>query len=1100
MNVRAWLEGFGLEEHAAAFDENGVDGDLLAELTNDDLKDLGIQKLGDRKRLLKAIEKLAGDGPPLEPQIITAPPPEGERRQLTIFFADLSGYTELTDALDAEELHELMGFVFDSIDRIIEDHGGTVHRHVGDEVMALFGTPVAHTDDPMRAVRAAFETHRAMTALGIKQGRNLAVHIGIASGSVIVAGQGTENPEDVTGYAVTGAAANLAARLNSLADPGETIISDTVHQVVEAEIDCSPLGETAVKGFEKPVVPWRTLAVRSDGAARSQSPLIGRRAETAQFNGALQSCRETGMGQAMLVRGEAGMGKTRLVREFEANAEKLGFACHKSLNFDFGVGEGQDAIRTLVYSLLGVAADSDIPAREAGAAVALDGELYAPDQQVFLNDLLNLPQPAELQGIYDAMNNAARHQGKHALLTGLIQCLSRRQPLLLVIEDVHWADGEALSDLAQITIAVQESPALLVMTSRIEGDPLDQSWRSRAGGAPLLTIGIGPLRQAESAQMAAAFASAIDEYAQNCIERAGGNPLFLEQLLRSAEESRDGDVPATIQSLILTRIDRLAGPDKGALQAASAIGQRFALNTLQALVDDPEYSCAKLIEHNLVRPDGDDYLFAHALIQEGVYASLLKDRRGRLHLGAAKWFADRDPMLHAEHLDRADDVGAAAAYQHAAAVQAQSYHYEQALRLIERGLELAAEGADKFQLTCMKGQMLHDLGSIEPSVEAYNEALELAEDDIGRCRAWLGLAAGLRIADRYDEALEILGKAEVAASGNGLVRESAEIHHIRGNLYFPMGRFEDCAAEHEKSLEYAKQAGSAEAETNALGGIADASYVAGRMATAHQYFGRCVAVARQNGFVGIEVVNGSMVGFTRIYLNELSEALENGLTTIVTARKVGHQRAEMLGEVLASQVLFVMADHAGTRQHNSRVMELAGQLGARRFEAQGLIYEGKLALVEGRRDVAIKHLEAARAISEDVGHGFAGPGIMGALALSLDEPDAKYDALDEGGRMLEAGSVSHNHFLFYPDAIDISLDAGDWDRAEGYCAALEEFSLAEPLPWSEFYIARGRTLAALGRNRRDQELTQEMERLCNLAAQANIATALPALQAALISL
>jgi hypothetical protein len=208
----------------------------------------------------------------------------------------------------------------------------------------------------------------------------------------------------------------------------------------------------------------------------------------------------------------------------------------------------------------------------------------------------------------------------------------------------------------------------------------------------------------------------------------------------------------------------------------------------------------------------------------------------------------------------------------------------------------------------------------------------------------------------------------------------------------------------------------------------------------------------------------------------------------------------MLGEVLASQVLFVMADHAGTRQHNSRVMELAGQLGARRFEAQGLIYEGKLALVEGRRDVAIKHLEAARAISEDVGHGFAGPGIMGALALSLDEPDAKYDALDEGVRMLEAGSVSHNHFLFYPDAIDISLDAGDWDRAEGYCAALEEFSLAEPLPWSEFYIARGRTLAALGRNRRDQELTQEMERLCNLAAQANIATALPALQAALISL
>jgi class 3 adenylate cyclase len=276
MNVRSWLNEHGMGEHAEAFAENGVDAALLPELSNDDLKDLGIHRLADRKRLLKAIEGLAGAAAQFEPEISAAAPSDGERRQLTIFFADLSGYTELTDALDAEELHDLVGLVFDCIDRIVEDHGGTVHRHVGDEVMALFGAPVAHTDDPMRAVRAAFETHRAMTALGAEQGRSLAVHIGIASGSVIVAGQGTENPEDVSDYAVTGAAANLAARLNSLAKPGETIISDNVHRAVETEIDCSPLGETTVKGFEKPVLPWRTIALRLDGAARSQTPLIGR--------------------------------------------------------------------------------------------------------------------------------------------------------------------------------------------------------------------------------------------------------------------------------------------------------------------------------------------------------------------------------------------------------------------------------------------------------------------------------------------------------------------------------------------------------------------------------------------------------------------------------------------------------------------------------------------------------------------------------------------------------------------------------------------------------------------------------------------------------
>jgi hypothetical protein len=304
------------------------------------------------------------------------------------------------------------------------------------------------------------------------------------------------------------------------------------------------------------------------------------------------------------VRGEAGMGKTRLIAEFESNAEQQGFARHKGLILDFGVGEGQDAIRTLVYSLLGVAANSTIPVRQDRAAAVEADALCPPDRRVFLNDLLNLPQPAALQGLYGAMDNAARHQGKHALLTGLIQGMSSRQPRLLVIEDVHWADAEALSDLAQITRAVQDSPALLVMTSRIQGDPLDQTWRGGTGGAPLLTIDIGPLRETEAVQLAGAIVSTDDAFARNCIKRAGGNPLFLEQLLRNAEDRSGDAMPATIQSLILTRIDRLAGPDKRALQAASVIGQHFALETLRALLGEPEYFCAPLVEHNLVRPRG----------------------------------------------------------------------------------------------------------------------------------------------------------------------------------------------------------------------------------------------------------------------------------------------------------------------------------------------------------------------------------------------------------------------------------------------------------------------------------------------------------------
>ncbi len=1020
----------------------------------------------------------------------------GDRRQLTILFADLSGYTELSDELDAEDLHELVGLVFDSIDRIVEDHGGTVHRHIGDEVMALFGTPVAHTDDPIRAVRAAFETHKAMIALGAEQGRKLSVLIGIASGNVVIAGQGTENPQDVPEYAVTGVAANLAARLNGMAESGETIISDAVYRAVEEHVDCDALGETKVKGLAEPVHVWRAKALRSNGQKRSDSRIIGRRAESAQFTGALESCQNTQNGQAILVRGEAGMGKSRLVEEFEADAEKRGFACHKGLIFDFGVGEGQDAIRTLVRSLLSIPTGSDIPAREAAAA-ALAGGLCTPNQRVFPNDLLNLPQSAELQGLYDAMDNATRNQGKHALLAGLIQGVCKSQPRLLVIEDVHWADEETLSDLAQITMAVQDSPAVLVMTSRIDGDSLDQNWRDRAGGSPLLIIDIGPLREAEAAELAGAFASAIDEFARKCVERAGGNPLFLEQLLRSAEESRDEEVPATIQSLVMARIDWLAGRDKRALQAASAIGQRFALDTLQALVDDPNYTCAQLIEHHLVRHQGDDYLFAHALIQEGVYASLLKDNKGRFHRRATEWFADRDLVLHAEHLDRAGDPAVPQAYLQAAQFQVSVYRYDHASRLVDRGLAIANEPADMFGLNKFRAKVLLDLGSTDDSISGFELALEFAGDDVERCQAWLGVAAGMRIADRYDEALDILDKAETVASSSGMEQERAQVHHLRGNLYFPVGRIEECAAEHEKSLRFAKQAGSVEAKANALGGIADASYIAGRMATAFQNFSRCAEVASQNGYGGIAIVNSSMAGFSRMYLNQLSEALEDALNTVAAANKVGHQRAEMLGEILAVNVCYEMADYTEARQHNNRAIEFARQLGAPRFEAQALMYGGKLKRSEGRRDDAIKILETALEMSKEVGHGFTGPRIVGEIARNFVETEEKCEALDEGERMLEAGSVSHNHFFFYRDAIEVSLDIGDWNSAERYSTSFEDFTKSEPLPWSNFFTDRGRALAAYGRGVHDEALNEEFQRLNKLAKLVGLKTAIPAIETVL---
>jgi tetratricopeptide (TPR) repeat protein len=239
-----------------------------------------------------------------------------------------------------------------------------------------------------------------------------------------------------------------------------------------------------------------------------------------------------------------------------------------------------------------------------------------------------------------------------------------------------------------------------------------------------------------------------------------------------------------------------------------------------------------------------------------------------------------------------------------------------------------------------------------------------------------------------------------------------------------------------------------------------------------------------------------MVGFTRMYLNQLQSALDDGLETVEAAAKVGHQRAQMLGEILAVHVLYEMAEHAKARRHNARVLDYSRRLGASRFEAQALLYEGRLDQAEGRGDEALKTLERALEMSAEVGHGFTGPRIVGEIARTLIGAEAKCAALAEGERMLEGGSVSHNHLFFYRDAIEVSFDISDWNGVERYAAALENFTRHEPLPWGDFYISRARALATWRQGRREPRVMAEIERLCDEAERINFAIALPALKEA----
>jgi tetratricopeptide (TPR) repeat protein len=892
---------------------------------------------------------------------------------------------------------------------------------------------------------------------------------------------------------------NLASRLTAAAEEGEILASDDTRRALAERFDCVDAGPLTIKGFAEPVRAWRLLGLQP--VAREQRPFVGRHRELRLSEAALAACRESGRGQTIFIRGEAGIGKTRLIEEVERKATESGFACHAALVLDFGGGVGRDAVRALACSLLGVEVTSDTEAVRAAAARALSSRLVESEDAVFLNDLLNLPQPSELRPIYEAMDTGTRNRGQLDLVARILDRESGLRPRLLVVEDLHWADQLVLMQLARLTTVVAQHPALLIMTSRIEGDPLDETWRAQVSGAPLTTIDLGPLPSDDARALAEALIAANTAFAERCVERAAGNPLFLDQLLRHADESQAVAVPGSIQSLVQERIDRLDSADKTAVQAASVLGQRFVGSALAHLLDASDYVPERLISRLLVRPQlasEDVFLFTHALIRDAIYDTLLRSRRRELHQRAAEWYADRDPVLRAEHLDRAEDPKATQAYLAAARSQTTEYRQEAALQLVERGLALASNPGDRFSLMRLKGEILHDLGSMPEAGRAYQAALGAAADDRERCTAWIGLAAVKRVTDDLAGAVADLEQADAVAVRHCLLAEQAHIRFLRGNLCFPRGDLDGCLREHGIGLELAKRAGATELEAMALGGLGDAEYIRGRMLSAHNRFSECVELCERHGFGRIEVANRPMTAFTQWFAGDTRGAVAVADTAIARAVLVGHRRAEMIGHHAAFFCRHALMDFEVASRHAEAALTLAQQLGARRFETEALAFLAELHRLSGRRAEGIANAEEAVRISRETSPAFLGPFALGALALATDDPTARQAALEEAEALLRAGAVSHNHLLFPRDAIEAYFEAGDWERMEHCAAELERYTRSEPLPFADFYIARGRALAAFGRGQSDtRELTTELKRVRALGEQVGIRVALPGIETAI---
>ena len=1101
--VLQWLNGLGLGQYADSFARHEIGLQLLPELSDDDLREIGITALGHRKTMLLAIDLLRRQATPVKIDVAEEAPigtarnadeditawsrTPGERKPVTLLFADIVESTRLTEELDAEEAHELLYQATARMCNAVEDNQGTVCRIMGDGIMAMFGAPLASERHALEACKSALEMQAAVRRYSKKleqnHGAGVRIRIGLHSGEVVVleVGDDPNKPE----FDASGPTVPVAARMEQTAQPDSILITDNTRALAQQWIETTDHGEVSVKGVSHPISVFVLDGIRSAGVPLDIVPLrpiVGRIFEQAQFRGLLQACRESGLGQSLLIRGAAGIGKTRLVEELVDLARQSGYLTYVALVLDFGTGKGQAAIPSMVRDFLGIGPGSSKARRIRALDQAEQAGIIEADHRVFLNDLLDLRQPLEMRTLYDAMEARTRLEGKHRVVGHIITRLAAQQPLLLVIEGLHWADEVTLEYLTHLARSIVDCPALILLTSRLEDDPVDISWRSRAGEHPSVTWDLGPLRAQESRQLAMGMVSDEDKFVKHCVERAEGNPLFLEQLLLVAEKGGIESVPDSIKSIVLARIDQLDSTDKLALRAASILGQRFDIDGLRHLIDRADYDCAHLMAYHLVRPDGGLYMFTHALIQGGIYASLLRNQRTDLHRKAADWYSERDYILQAEHLDRAGDSSAVEAYRRAAQREAELYRPERALQLVQRGLEIAPT-EESYALSCLQGELLRIHGDMAESVEAYRRAARVAGGEIGRCNAHIGMAEGLAATGEYQEALDVLEQAMEVAKAHMLALEHARIYRIKGNVHFYRGQIEACLEANKLSLRYAREAGSPEVEARALSGLANAEYNRGRFISAHDYFEQCIELARAHGFGRIIAANLSMRSYVSCWQNDIESAIAGYREAAEQAEQINDPRAEMLALMIGGSFWALVGDFDEGEKWLKSSMKIIRRIGTRLFEGVCFYLLGRFALLRGDRDGARKLTQQGIAIlrESDSGMTFGGPIALGILAQAAADEQQCHRALAEAEAILDAGSVGHNYLNFYEDAMEACLQIGAWDEVDRYAGALQDYTRTQPLPRSDYFIARGRALAAHGRGQRDSATLQELRRLSDQA-------------------
>ena len=659
MDVGSWLRSLGLGQYEAAFRDNAVDAEVLFELSDSDLTQLGVL-LGHRKRLLKAIAELTS-ADKIAPPTSLAPSMTAERRPITAMFCDLVGSTSLAAKLDAEDWRNLVNAYLDEASKAVTDFGGHVLKKLGDGLMALFGYPQAQENDAERAVRAALAIQRALVEINARNARKgtpeLQARIGLDSGQVVV---------DATGE-VFGEAPNVAARVQGAAEPGSILITAAVQRQTAGLFVAEDRGQHALKGMAAPITLYRIVRASGGGrrgGARVLTPLVGREEELDVLARRWERAHK-GEGQLALIIGEPGLGKSRLMEEFHG---RLGETPHTWVEWS----SSQLLQNTPLHPIAEWGRQrfgADLPAEQRLAdlentlgLIGLNATEYAPLLAPLVDVLLPEDRAAKL-----APEELRRRQ--LAAMTAWIRAAARTQAIVLAFEDLHWADPTSLDLMRALAERGAQAPLLIIATARPEFRP---PWSVRSHHS---VISLSPLNSVQIAKMVRDLSSRHalpKDIVEGVSERTGGVPLFVEEvtrlLLERGEQGGAQAIPPTLQQSLAARLDRL-GSARETAQIGAVLGRGFSYALIQSVAGLDEgalrSSLERLAEADILFVEGDGvqatYRFKHALIQDAAYDSLLKSRRQALHRRAAEVLresASPEPEAIAHHFTQAgvDDL------------------------------------------------------------------------------------------------------------------------------------------------------------------------------------------------------------------------------------------------------------------------------------------------------------------------------------------------------------------------------------------------------------------------------------------------------------